>query len=398
MIEDEEELDIKINVGTSGVRSASKKKELSKRHDYEKIRSEVDGGMIVKFLELLDKVDTKMQFFTLVEDAGIPLITLVALGVTTEESVNAYQTLRSRGLDTYTADISKTQRVDDDYANEILMYTEEYPRLKEVGVGSVEEPLTARELYKEESKQVIELEKEIRSLENKVRELEVFEPEEEELEYEERVKDEVLDISDVFGDIEEETELDDEDKLSQEDYSDWNSRFENLKNTIVKEDREETEELEKVSEIDNNETEAVKSVHKVRKHEEKEKEIYVLSESFELEEKLEGYKVIFIDQPEDLMLFSASKDNLLVITRAIPYQLVEMFLEWVESVSERGIKVRAVTLKGLEIEHALIEDVVELTQESLDRYYEEYKRSRYLGTGVSTFFDIEESLKGLDIE
>lgn len=394
--EEKEELDININVGMSGVRSPSVDRELSKRHDYEKIRSEISDEMIIRFTEILDLVDTKVQFFTQVEDEGIPLINLVALGVTTEESVNAYQTLRSRGIDTYTADISKTQRVDDDYANEIGMYTQEFPGLREVGVGKVSEPLTAKELYKKENESVIQLEREIRKLESKLREKSSEEPElVEDGGYSQKVQDEVLDISSVFDDfddIEEEGKANKEEgKMTQKEYSSWNDKFESLKEEIESKQENKENKGEKEEEL-----EAIQSVHKIGKHQESDKEIYVLTKPFDIEENLEGYKVIFIEKPEDLMLFSASKENLLVITTAIPNQLVGMFIEWVKSVSEKGIKVRAVTLKGLEIEHALIEDTIELTQESLDKYYEDYKLSRYIGSGVDTFFDIEKSLEEID--
>lgn len=393
--EEVEELDINLNIGTSGAKSASR--DLSKKYDYEKIRAEVDMSTVKKMIRIIDKVETKTQYFTNLEDEGVPLITLVALGVTTEEAINSYRTMRARGLDTYKADLTRTQRVDDEYENEVNSLAKEYPSLKLTDGGEMDEPMSPEELYKLEVKNRIELEDKLREYENKIRRLE--ETPESDPTYEERVQSDILDIEDMFEDDLEET-IDSEEELSDEEYKGWSSEFESLKDVLLK-DKEQEEQEDKITEaeviesessVEDGKYQAVKSVHKLEELKRKDKEIFVLSEPFEVEEDLEGYKVIFIEEPNDLVLFTASKDNLLVITRAIPLQLVEMFIEWVGTVASKGVKIRAVTLKGMEIEHAFIEGVIELTQESLDNYYEQNKISKYIGTGVDTFFDIGESI------
>ena len=394
-----EELDINLNIGTSGAKNASR--DLSKKYDYEKIRAEVDTTTINKMVRIIDKVETKTQFFTHLEDEGIPLITLVALGVTTEEAINSYRTMRARGLDTYKADLTRTQRVDDEYANEIHSLAKEYPSLRLTDGREMDEPMSPEELYKLEVKNRIELEDKIREYENKIRRLE--EQPEPEPTYEERVQREVYDIEEMFDDEDLDETLGDDDALSAEEYQGWSSEFESLKDTLLK-DKELEEQEEVISEaevieseanIEDGKYQAVKSVHKLEELKRKDKEIFVLSEPFEVDRDLEGYKVIFIEEPNDLVLFTSSKDNLLVITRAIPLQLVEMFIEWIGTVASKGVKIRAVTLKGMEIEHAFIEGVIELTQESLDEYYEKNKISKYIGTGVDTFFDIGDSIEDI---
>jgi len=396
---EEPTLDINLNIGTTGVRSADK--DISKKYDYEKIRSDVDLAVVKRMIQILDKVETKTQFFTQLEDDEIPLITLVALGITSEESINAYRTLRARGLDTYKADVTTTQSVDDEYRNEVMANTVELPQLSVLGTGLVDEPLTSEELYRAEVKNRIKLEEDLRDAERKIRRLEERKVEPEPT-YTDVVKQEIVDLHGILEE-EEDTSAEDEEQLSTEEFKSWNSEFDKLKEVVYgqKKEEEEQEQLDKatvtsVEDIaDDGQYQAVKSVHKVSIKEKQDKEIYVLSEPFELEEELDGYKVIFVSEPNDLVIFTASKDNLLVITRAIPSQLVDMFIEWVGSVSMKGIKIRAVTLKGLEVKHAVIEGEIELTQESLDNYYEQNKMSKYVGTGVGTFFDLEASLDGL---
>lgn len=393
----ETEVDVSINIGTSGAKSASR--DLSKKYDYEKIRSEVDLSMIKRMLRVLDNVDTKTQFFTQLEDDGIPLITLVALGITTEEAINSYHTLRARGLDTYNADTSRGQRVDDEYANEIQVQVEEVPTLKLLDGVELDEPVSATDLYRTEVKARLDVERQLREAQKTIKRLEE-EPVQEPT-YEETVRNQVVDLDD-WGDVEEE-ELSEDDKLSDGEYVGWSSRFDKIKEKLLQEkDSEDSEEdegnaliLDSDKDDEDSEYSAVKSVHKVRKSERKDKEIFVLSEPFEVPNNLKGYKIVFIKEPNDLVLFTASKDNLLVITRAIPSQLIEMFIEWIGSVASKGVKIRAVTLKGLEIEHAFIEEVIEITQESLDEYYEQNKMSKYIGTGVDTFFDIEKSIDSM---
>lgn len=396
-----EELDININIGSSGAKSASR--DLSKKYDYEKIRSDIDSTMIKKMIRVIDTVQTKTQFFTKLEDEGVPLINLVALGITTEEAIDSYRTMRARGLDTYTADVSTTQRVDDEYALEIENLAYEHPSLRLTDGRELDEPMSPEDLYKIEVKNRIALEDKLREAENKIRRLEDEEPELEQT-YQERVQEEIYDIQDMFEDEEEEDSMGTEEELSDEEYHGWSSEFASLKDSLIKdkEIEEQEEQLEEStiiqseSEVEDGKYQAVKSVHKLEEMQRKDKEIYVLSEPFEYEGDLEGYKVIFIKEPNDLVLFTASKDNLLVITRAIPLQLVEMFIEWIGSVASKGVKIRAVTLEGMEIEHAFIEGVIELTQESLDDYYEQHKLSKYIGTGVDTFFDIGKNIESID--
>lgn len=391
-------VDININIGTSGAKTASR--DLSKKYDYEKIRAEVDITTVKRMIRIIDAVETKTQFFTQLEDDGIPLITLVALGITTEEAINSYRTLRARGLDTYTADISRTQRVDDEYANEVQAQTKDYPSLRLTNGGEIDEPMSPEELYRTEVKARIDLETKVRDYERKLKRLEE-EPEPEPT-YQEQVQQDIVDLEDMF---EEDTILDtsttDEEELSDEEFHGWSSEFEKVKDSLLKtqevEEQEErlteSERIQTETELKDGKYQAVKSVHKIEEMAIKDKEIFVLSEPFEVDDNLDGYKIIFIEEPNDLVLFTASKDNLLVITRAIPLQLVEMFIEWIGSVASKGVKIRAVTLKNMEIEHAFIEGVIELTQESLDDYYEQHKLSKYIGTGVDTFFDIGESIE-----
>lgn len=398
--EEVEELDISLNIGTSGAKSASR--DLSKRYDYEKIRAEVDKATINKMVRIIDKVETKTQFFTHLEDEGVPLITLVALGITTEEAINAYRTMRAMGLDTYKTDVSRTQRVDDEYANEVMVLANDYPSLRLTSGGEIDEPMSPEDMYKLEVKQRIQLESEVRDYKNRIRRLE--EDVEPEPTYQDKVQSEIYDIDDMFEeDLDSGSVGDESEELTDEEYHGWSSEFENLKDSLLKkkglEEQNnrlaESEGIEAEAVVEDGKYQAVKSVHKVEEMKRKDKEIYVLSEPFEIEKALDGYKVIFIEEPNDLVLFTASKDNLLVITRAIPAQLVEMFIEWIGTVATKGVKIRAVTLKGMEIEHAFIEGVIELTQESLDNYYELNKISKYIGTGVDTFFDIGKSIESI---
>src|SRR5699024_6191421 len=183
-----------------------------------------DITTVKRMIRIIDAVETKTQFFTQLEDDGIPLITLVALGITTEEAINSYRTLRARGLDTYTADISRTQRVDDEYANEVQAQTKDYPSLRLTNGGEIDEPMSPEELYRTEVKARIDLETKVRDYERKLKRLEE-EPEPEPT-YQEQVQQDIVDLEDMF---EEDTILDtsttDEEELSDEEFHGWSSEL-----------------------------------------------------------------------------------------------------------------------------------------------------------------------------
>ena len=169
------------------------------------------------------------------------------------------------------------------------------------------------------------METKVRDYERKLKRLEE-EPEPEPT-YQEQVQQDIVDLEDMF---EEDTILDtsttDEEELSDEEFHGWSSEFEKVKDSLLKtqevEEQEErlteSERIQSETDIKDGKYQAVKSVHKIEEMARKDKEIFVLSEPFEVDDNLDGYKIIFIEEPNDLVLFTASKDNLLVITRAIP--------------------------------------------------------------------------------
>lgn len=360
-----------INVGVSGVKQSFDDK--SRLTEYDRIRSQITTEDIERIIHIAEKSETKNQLFTKVEDDGINLLMLVAMGVATEEAIDSYRTLRRRGFDTMKVR-QDSVGIDEDYKNEVMMNSFDLPTLRNIEGEELPEPKKLSELFKESELMRYDLERKVKQLEQGITERSqqkqvVVEKDEIEEDIEQ-----LIDITEDVVKLEEGLEED----MGIEESQVWESVFERL----VREVEDTSKEQEKYDYIKN---------IKVR-NQDKTKNVYILTDDESLDVSIDGYKVKLIREPNDLTLYTSSKDNLLILEKSIPRPLVRIFARWFKRLSDRGESYRIVTLKGREVMNSIVEEVVELTKESLDDYYRRYEKKKYQGSGVGTFFDIGEEI------
>lgn len=119
--------------------------------------------------------------------------------------------------------------------------------------------------------------------------------------------------------------------------------------------------------------------------------VYVISDEL-LFPLIDDYEIYQVTDMTQIMQFTSSKKNLLVITQKIPKGIQKEFLEWLRGVESGSSKYRIVTLRGSAVSHPLIETIISLDKDSLDNYFEEFGNERYIGKDTGSFLDISSFL------
>lgn len=374
---------LNINVGSSGLLNVET---VDKRLKYANRLNEVTNQTIRDMAQVFEDSRTKTQAFMKMEDRGIPLDYMIALGLTTEEQVYAYQTIRERGL---IEELSqRTDQVgssmDEDYAMEILKLSRPIPKLKTIDDVELDEQLTLEELNGEMTQEVIMLRSKVRELEYEIqtkidqtRYEDSIRPEDQDTAYEREVLSGLKEVDEV--DVYDLTIATDEEVEERNKSMEWQKKLNKLKqlNTERMVNETETKSTEGGDEVTNAGLDV--------------RNVYILSSKFNVD-PIEGYEINFIEKTVDLNYFTSSRNNLMIITNNIPRYIVSIFVDWIKGVTDMDGGYRMVTLKGAELTHPLIEGTIELTKESLDEYYENHTLEQYTGNGVGSFLDISHIL------
>lgn len=376
---------ININIGSGGLLDVES---VDKQVKYQRLLSEITTSTLKEIATIFERTQeqsgTKSQAYQLMNDAGIPLEYLIALGLTNEESIYGYQVLSQRGILEGGVSKSKVGKgVDEDYANEVRKLEKPKPRLVSLTGDSIEEMQSLAEMNDQQVEISIEQGTQIRQLELRIKTLQA------ELEMaEQRVPTNIEEdyVSGVLGAMEGSRELDLTDLIPEISVNEPNHNPADQKEDELRKYLDRLK--QKAGEYEpgvGDDDEYLEEVDTVRT-------VYVLSQEFHIEQ-VPGYTIKFIESSVDLNFYTNSKHNLLVITNNVPRYILNVFVEWIKGVSTSNKKYRIVTLEGAEMSHPLIEAVVQLTKESLDEYYELNELSKYTGKGVGSFLNIADFFK-----
>ena len=376
---------ININIGSGGLLDVES---VDKQVKYQRLLSEITTSTLKEIATIFERTQeqsgTKSQAYQLMNDAGIPLEYLIALGLTNEESIYGYQVLSQRGILEGGVSKSKVGKgVDEDYANEVRKLEKPKPRLVSLTGDSIEEMQSLAEMNDQQVEISIEQGTQIRQLELRIKTLQAeFEM------AEQRVPTNIEEdyVSGVLGAMEGSRELDLTDLIPEISVNETNHNPADQKEDELRKYLDRLK--QKAGEYEpgvGDDDEYLEEVDTVRT-------VYVLSQEFHIEQ-VPGYTIKFIESSVDLNFYTNSKHNLLVITNNVPRYILNVFVEWIKGVSTSNKKYRIVTLEGAEMSHPLIEAVVQLTKESLDEYYELNELSKYTGKGVGSFLNIADFFK-----
>ena len=316
--------EIRIDIGDRHGRIGKQK---DKTKYYEELRAEIkeeDKRYIASLTQISNSLN---DVFMKMEEEGIPLDYLVALGLVEEVDIESYQNIKLKGLDMSDTILDEDlNHVDEDLKMELSSKKESIPELRN--------EITEEELYglKEEDTRDL-YQKKIDGLD--------------------KVQNESTNL------------IDDE---SDEGVIDKES-FNKLKNL--------TEKFKKK-----------KQKNITPKKAPFKRTIYVIAEGILIPKKIEGYNIVEVTKNSQLTEYTSSRKNLLVISQRIPKGLQKYLLRWLKGVSRGDKKYRIVTLKGYEVSHDLIETVISLDRESIDGYFNKYTDEKYEGKDVGSFLDI----------
>lgn len=322
----EEENREKVNLGMSKGDYLTGRAKGNKREYYEEIRKRITDNDEKNIRNIAHFSNTLSDVFRKMEDEGIPLDYLVALGFAEEIDIESYNNLKVKGLSVSQLD-DDLQEADETLQKQIMEYMEEIPELKRI--VNLEEDSTEEE--KEDAYQ-----KAFEGIEKHSKEKEREQGGREE-------KEENEDVNKLRGLID--------------------------KYKIAKKKKD--------------------TKQKKRKNLEERRSIKVVGDNIEIPE-IEGYNVEEVTDFSQITSLTSNRRDILVVANTIPDKLQMKFLKWIKGLETAGNRYRIVTLKGKELRHPLIEETVELTKESIDDYLEEYKDSRYTGEDVKGFKDIDQ--------
>ncbi|MGM9929450.1 MAG: hypothetical protein ACI35P_16020 [Bacillus sp. (in: firmicutes)] len=368
-----------INIGSGGLLNATGTNDA----EYlESVRAKITDDDLVRLEAIFKVTSGRERIFNRLEAEGIPLMYLVALGITSKEDIQSYLTVKERGLDLHgrleeTADVG----VDTLYAREVLSAEQEYPRLRNVRGELIPDISEGQVVFNGREEMV-----------------QSFTHEEDE-----------ADGSDVNVDIMERLPADEEhgghvpaitvgvdapaeDSVDAEAVNGIEDKSVDAE-TDSKADGSWKDTLNQImNEITNGQEEVAEVPVHTRPQKKRDREVYVLADRITLPD-IEGYKFIQVTSIHGVNNFSAHRDNLLVITRQIPEQVLKHFRNWLRGIKSDGQKYRIVTLESSSVKDEVIEDEITLTKESLDTYYDSHDVDNYIGDGVGSFMDISTILK-----
>lgn len=332
----------------------------SKQQEYESLKARITDSEKIRIRELMYVSKSQIEFMSKMEDEGINVTYLVALGITTEEDVSSYLALRERGIDTYSVqNLAKEKHVDGDYLREIELIKRGYPNLKNVKGDDIQRTVNKSEYIKQDLTI-----KEDKLVENKA-------------------KNNVHDAPTVEIDLDAfESEGESTEKEIKEAQS-WQSILKQIKSTT----NEQIIEEEQETQIDSNSGEIVQAP-KYREIDSKTRNIYILANKFATP-NIEGYNFVFVTNGQSLNRFSINKNNLLILTSDVPQYVINDFANWLEGILTSGERFRIATLKTSPLEHPIVEGtLLRLDKKSLDDFYEGHQTDNYIKETTGTFLDL----------
>lgn len=332
----------------------------SKQQEYESLKARITDSEKIRIRELMYVSKSQIEFMSKMEDEGINVTYLVALGITTEEDVSSYLALRERGIDTYSVqNLAKEKHVDGDYLREIELIKRGYPNLKNVKGDDIQRTVNKSEYIKQDLTI-----KEDKLVENKA-------------------KNNIHDAPTVEIDLDAfESEGESTEKEIKEAQS-WQSILKQIKSTT----NEQISEEEQETQIDSISGEIVQAP-KYREIDSKTRNVYILANKFATP-NIEGYNFVFVTNGQSLNRFSINKNNLLILTSDVPQYVINDFANWLEGILTSGERFRIATLKTSPLEHPIVEGtLLRLDKKSLDDFYEGHQTDNYIKETTGTFLDL----------
>lgn len=353
---------LNIHIGSGGLLNAT---DTGKSEYLSTVRAKITDDDLIRLESIFKLSSGRDHIFKRVEEEGIPLVYLVALGITSQEDIQSYLTVKERGIDIQSVlGGSFELGVDTLYAREILSMEEEYPRLRNIHgdlIPDISEAAAGGSPAQSTIQQVVQSEDRA------------------------QVNEDVVENSGV-EDIESRLNLapvkETVPNNSGEKPKTVGSWQETLAQIVA--DIQQNEEVVTKEEAVEDETPVTKK--------DRDRQVYVLADNITLPE-IPGYRFIQVTSIQGVNTFTAHRDNLLVITRQIPKSVANHFMDWLKGVKDGGDRYRIVTLESSSVRHDVIEDVINLTKEDLDNYYVKHDSMSYIGDGVGSFMDISSVLK-----
>lgn len=336
-----------------------------KEREYLELRAKVTNTILIRMRELLNVCRTELEFFSRLEDENVSLMYLVALGITTEENITSYRTMRNRGIDTYKIrDEALGKRIDASYLREIQSMEKVNPPLLNIKGDNIEKTLI---------RDIAELRKLDNPLDNEDSPVKSVVSAD-------IVPEVNLDDTLASFEIEKETTVkekeDKQESYSADEINSWKSIL-----TSIKEDSSSNDTVDVEPSVD----------------ETNKRTIYILSNEFAVPYS-EKYDFVFVKHSKSLGNFTSSKNNLLVVTQEVPPVVLESFLNWLRGMIVSDDKYRITTLKNSPMKSEYIQDELEdLSEESIDLFYNKHENSEYIGNGVGTFFDLTSLIEEEDL-
>lgn len=341
----------------------------SKQQEYESLKARITDSEKIRIRELMYVSKSQIEFMSKMEDEGINVTYLVALGITTEEDVSSYLALRERGIDTYSVqNLAKEKHVDGDYLREIELIKRGYPNLKNVKGDDIQRTVNKSEYIKQDLTI-----KEDKLVENKA-------------------KNNIHDAPTVEIDLDAfESEGESTEKEIKEAQS-WQSILKQIKSTT----NEQISEEEQETQIDSISGEIVQAP-KYREIDSKTRNVYILANKFATP-NIEGYNFVFVTNGQSLNRFSINKNNLLILTSDVPQYVINDFANWLEGILASGERFRIATLKTSPLEHPIVEGtLLRLDKKSLDDFYEGHQTDNYIKETTGTFLDLSSFIEEEDL-
>lgn len=323
----------------------------SKQQEYESLKSSISDAEKIRMRELLYVSKSQIEFLSRLEDERINLMYLVALGITTEEDIQSYLTLRERGIDTYSVqDSAKSKRVDSEYLREIEMIRKDYPNLKNIKGKDIQSTLNMRDYIKSDA--VLEKETLVRESKDK------------------SVKGNVDDAPRVNIDIDELEDESTEEEINKA--KDWKKIITGLSSKSPQEFKN----------VDDGKGPSFIDIDDGTRN------VYILANRFPTPD-IEGYRFIFIDSSNSFSKFSINKNNLLILTSDIPEYLKTDLALWIKGVLDFGDKFRIATLRTSPLEADIVQGtLLRLDKECLDEFYNQHSTDEYIGKTEGSFLDL----------
>lgn len=329
-----------------------------KEKEYIELRAKVTNSTLIRMKELLNICRSELEFFSRLDDDNIPLTYLVALGITTEENISSYQIMRKRGIDTYRIQeqaIGKS--IDSAYMREIKALEKEVPPLLNAKGENIERILT------------YELEKPVWAVDanHKAQEEPVKENEKQSVG---GISEYTVSLDDAMEEVEESITAEKANSLQE---TDWR----NILNSV----KANTEKAEQGVE----DVELPQDTGK--------RNVYIIANEFEVAYS-DNYNFVFVNNTKSLGLFASNRNNLLVVTKDVPKFLMDEFVKWLRGMLRSEDKFRITTLRGVAMYADYIqEELYDLSDDSLDAFYEKHKNDEYIGDGVGSFYDLTSALE-----